>query len=93
MQVHPDRHPVVAGLADFDLIDERYTGLKLVPGLVPLASHRLDGRRYPLVWARQLGRSRVVADTLGHDVRSYESPAHRRLLSQAVRWLTEGPAS
>jgi hypothetical protein len=92
VQVDPDRHPIVAGLADFDLVDERYTGLKLAPGLVPLAWHRLNGRQYPLVWARQLGRSRVVADTLGHDVRSYESAAHRRLLSQSVRWLTEGTA-
>jgi hypothetical protein len=92
VQVHPGRHPIVAGLADFDLVDERYTGLNLTPGLVPLASHRHDGRQYPLVWARELGRSRVVADALGHDVQSYESPAHRQLLSRAVRWLTDGTA-
>jgi uncharacterized protein len=90
VQTHPDRHPVVAGLADFDLVDERYVGLRLAPGLVPLASHRHSGRQYPLVWAREVGRSRVVADALGHDVSSYESAAHRQLLAQAVTWLTEG---
>jgi type 1 glutamine amidotransferase len=92
VQVHPDRHPIVAGLAGFDLIDERYVGLRLTPGLVPLATHRHEGRQYPLVWARQVGRSRVVADTLGHDVQSYDSAAHRQLLSRAVQWLTGDPA-
>ncbi len=89
---HPDRHPIVAGVPDFDLIDERYVGLRLAPGLVPLATHRHQGRQYPLVWAREVGRSRVVADALGHDVQSYESAGHRRLLTRAVEWLTVGPA-
>ena len=57
---------------------------------MPLATHRHDGRQYPLLWAREAGRSRMVADALGHDVESYESAAHRALLTRAVQWLTEG---
>ena len=90
VQTLPDRHPIVAGLPAFDLVDERYVGLRLAPGLVPLATHRHDGRQYPLLWAREVGRSRVVADTLGHSVESYESAGHRRLLTRAVQWLTAG---
>ncbi len=30
------------------------------------------------------------ADALGHGVESYESAGHRRLLTRAVQWLTEG---
>ena len=41
------------------------------------------------MWARELGRTRVVADTLGHGVQSYDSAGHRRLLTRAVQWLTE----
>ena len=89
VQTHQDRHPIVASVPDFDVIDERYTGLRLAPGLVPLATHRHHGRQHPVVWARELGRSRVVADTLGHGVQSYDSAGHRRLLTHAVRWLTE----
>jgi uncharacterized protein len=88
VQTHRDAHPIVTGMGSFDLIDERYAGLRLAPGLVPLVSHRHNGRQYPLVWAREEGRSRVVADTLGHGVESYESAGHRRLLSRAVGWLT-----
>jgi type 1 glutamine amidotransferase len=90
VQTHPDRHPIVAGLPSFDLTDERYVGLRLAPGIVPLASHRHNGRQYPLVWAREVGRSRIVADALGHDVASYQSAAHRQLLTRAVQWLTAG---
>ena len=89
VQTHRDRHPIVAPVADFDLIDERYTGLRLAPDILPLATHRHEGRQYPLVWARELGRTRVVADTLGHGVESYDSAAHRRLLTHAVRWLAQ----
>jgi hypothetical protein len=88
VRTHQDRHPIVATVADFHLADERYTGLRLAPGIVPLATHRHHGRDHPLVWARELGRSRVVADTLGHGVESYDSPGHRRLLTRAAQWLT-----
>lgn len=89
VQVHQDRHPIVASVPDFEVIDERYTGLRLAPGIVPLATHRHQGRTYPLVWAREVGRSRVVADALGHDPQSYDSAGHRRLLTRAIGWLTE----
>ncbi len=56
---------------------------------MPLVTHRHDGRQYPLLWAREAGRSRVVADTLGHGVESYDSAGHQRLLTRAVEWLTE----
>ena len=89
IQTHQDRHPIVAAVPDFDVVDERYTGLRLAPGIVPLATHRHQGRPYPLVWARELGPSRVVADALGHSVQSYDSAGHRRLLTRAAQWLTE----
>jgi uncharacterized protein len=89
VQTHQDRHPIMGAVPDFDVTDERYTGLRLAPGLVPLATHRHQGRQYPLVWARELGPTRVVADALGHDTRSYDSAGHRRLLTRAVQWLTE----
>ena len=41
-----------------------------------------------MIWAREHGAGRVVYDGLGHDSRSYDSPAHRDLLRRAVDWLT-----
>ncbi|WP_348786576.1 ThuA domain-containing protein [Leifsonia sp. NPDC080035] len=85
--VHPDRHDIVAGLADFEVEDERYTDLRVAPDVEPLASHEHDGRGHPLIWTRHYGRARVVVDALGHDAASYDSETHRLILARAVRWL------
>ena len=58
----------------------------------PIAEHEEDGMRHPLIWARELGHSRLVYDGLGHDARSYESTAHRELLIRALDWLSRVPA-
>jgi type 1 glutamine amidotransferase len=85
---YPGRHPIGAPVASFDITDERYTYLRTAPDIVPLAAHEHDGGFHPLLWARVLGRSRVVTDALGHDERSYDSDAHCQLISRAARWLT-----
>jgi uncharacterized protein len=85
---YPWRHPICAPVTDFDIIDERYAYLRIAADVVPLAAHEYEGDVHPLLWARVLGRSRVVTDVLGHDERSYDSAAHRELISRAVQWLT-----
>jgi len=85
---YPGRHLICAPVTDFDLVDERYTYLRIAPDVVPLAAHEHQGEVHPLLWARTLGRSRIVTDALGHDERSYDSPAHRELISRAAQWLT-----
>ncbi|WTO10857.1 ThuA domain-containing protein [Micromonospora sp. NBC_00617] len=56
-----------------------------------LYAHEEGGATHPLVWARTLGRSRVVYSALGHDTRSYESPGHVELLRRITAWLrTDG---
>ncbi|GIH91806.1 ThuA domain-containing protein [Planobispora siamensis] len=80
-------HPVVDGLRDFDLVDEVYSDLTVLSDVHPLAS----AMGQPLVWARPVRRGRVVYDALGHDTRSYDSPAHRTLLQRAALWLLKRP--
>lgn len=78
-----DGHPIVDGLPDFEVIDEIYTDLDLLPGVEPLAA----AQEQPIVWARAVRRGRVAYDALGHDTRSYESPVHRGLIQRAARWV------
>lgn len=80
-------HPVTSGLRDFTLLDERYTNLLITAPIEVLAEHEEAGQRYPLIWARSLGNSRLIYDALGHDARSYESAEHRRVLVRALNWL------
>jgi type 1 glutamine amidotransferase len=89
IRVYADRHVIVAHLVDFEIEDERYSNLRVADDVVPLVAHEFEGSEHPLVWARQVGRSRVVYDALGHDTRSYESPEHRAIVTRAARWLTD----
>jgi type 1 glutamine amidotransferase len=82
-------HPVSARLSSFGVVDERYSHLDLRPGSHVLASHLHDGLEHPLVWAREIGRGRLVADALGHGSESYDSAGHRALIRAAIGWLTE----
>jgi len=85
-------HAVREGLDDFTLEDERYSSLILHDVIEPIAEHEQDGMRHPLVWAREIGPSRLVYDALGHDTRSYDSPEHRALIANALDWLRRVPA-
>ncbi|SIM63855.1 ThuA domain-containing protein [Micromonospora cremea] len=82
-------HPLTEGLGDFEVYDERYTDLELIADakIEPLYVHEEGGAIHPLIWARTVGDGRAVYNALGHDVRSYESPAHVELLGRIVAWL------
>lgn len=83
-------HPITEGLADIEVVDERYTALRVSPEVEPLAWHEEAGERHTLAWAHRVGDARVVFDALGHDARSYESPTRRALLAAEARWLLAG---
>jgi type 1 glutamine amidotransferase len=86
--VDPDRHPIAAPLRDFDLFDERYCRLRVAADLEPFVSHTHEGVIEPLVWARRYGEARVVTDTLGHGVESFDSPEHDQLIRRSLQWVT-----
>jgi len=90
VRVLPTGHPVTAGLADFELHDERYSYLRTAADLTVLAEHDHDGRSHPLVWVRESSSGRVAYDALGHGVESYDSEPRRQLLANEARWLLGG---
>jgi uncharacterized protein len=84
--------PVVAGIPDFVLPDERYSYLRICPDITVHATHSHEGRDHPLLWSLQRqsfsGRpGRTFYDALGHDAASYQSPEHRTILLRAIAWL------
>ena len=80
------RHPVVDGLAPVEAFDERYCLLRPEPGSRVLLTTEHDGVEHPVVW-ESAGAPRVLYDGLGHDTRSYDSPARRDLLRREIGWL------
>jgi type 1 glutamine amidotransferase len=85
--VHSDAHPIVRGLTDFTVFDERYSYLHTNPDITVMCEQFTDGVLHPIVWARESGLARVVYDGLGHDIRSYESAGHVELLRRTAAWL------
>lgn len=85
----PD-HPVMAGVSDFDLVDEVYGDLDVEPDCEVLAHARAaEGRWMPAWWVRREADATVCYDALGHDERSLRVSGHALALEQAVRWLLE----
>ena len=77
-----------ADLDDFDVFDERYSGLQRVGSSEIVATHEVDGATHPTAWTRVAGHARVAADVLGHDARSYDSAGHRALLTSLAQWAS-----
>ena len=85
--VRPLDDPIVEGLGDFTVLDERYTDLVTDDDIEPLADTRDDNGEHILAWSHQYGQSRVVYDALGHDTRSYDSEGHKDFLRRVLCWL------
>ena len=82
-------HPVTKGVEDFQIIDEAYGDIEILPTVHPLLFTD-EPLSSPLVcWVHQYKNSRVVALTLGHDKQAWENPAFIQILSQAIQWTTE----
>ena len=78
---------------EFVVTDEVYCELDVDADVVPLLSATVDGVARPLLWAREVGRGRVVTDVLGHDATSIGHPRHQRVLANALRWAQRRPAA
>ncbi|MGA4507802.1 ThuA domain-containing protein [Propionibacteriaceae bacterium G1746] len=84
-----DQHPILVGLDQVQVYDERYWHLAIGPDVTPLLHHETGEQFHVMAWARDPGhgQGRVVYDGLGHDARSYHSAPRRDLLHREVEWL------
>lgn len=90
IHVHPEAGPLVEGITDFELLDERYSYLQTAPAITVHASHTHEGLEHPVMWSLDRRPGRTFYDALGHDAASYQSPEHREILLRAIAWLTAG---
>lgn len=90
IHVHPDTGPLVAGITDFEVLDERYSYLQTAPAITVHATHTHEGLEHPVMWSLDRRPGRTFYDALGHDAASYHSAEHREILLRAIAWLTAG---
>ena len=97
-------HPGVQGVSDFTTPDELYMGLAFADGndvfltadaaegTHPWGPDRrpkhMPGGTFPLGWTRQYGDGKVFVLLLGHDGRSFQTPAFQQLVLNGVDWAT-----
>jgi hypothetical protein len=88
VKVLPTGHPVMAGVADYELDDELYYNVRIAGGLRAEvhAEAEFKGERRPMV----VTAPHRVYLANGHNLRAFECPALRRLWTNAVGWLLGG---
>lgn len=91
--------PITQGLSDFELDDELYYQLQMMPDVRPLLTIDFEGTAWPVAWTRTFGKGRVFHTTMGHrdfgpDKKDpLQDPNLSRLVVQAVEWVAAGRRS
>jgi uncharacterized protein len=79
------RHPVTSGLESFEITHEHYQ-IETAADVRLLAWRRTRTGREPIAYTRQVGRGRVCYLQLGHDMRVWDDPPVRAIVSRGARW-------
>jgi uncharacterized protein len=92
--------PITQGLKDFNLSDELYYQVQMMPDVQPLATIEYQGATWPVAWTRNFGAGRVFHTVLGHrdfgpdKVDPLRNPNLGQLVVQGIDWVAAGrPAS
>jgi type 1 glutamine amidotransferase len=87
-----DRHPVTRNLGTLKLIDESYWKMTGDPArLRVLGTGEEDGRRWPLVWAVEHDRGKVLVSIPGHYAWTFDDPLFRLLVLRGIAWTAGEP--
>ena len=77
VHINDNSHPVTRGLKDFELLDEVYGNLEVLPGVHPLLSTDHPKSNKLIGWTLEKGKSRIVFIQPGHDKQSYFYPNYQ----------------
>ncbi len=80
-------HPVLAGVNDFDIDDEMYCKVLGPKRAQVLLKSTWEGQEQPLAWATRYGNSKILFNSLGHDMKTYQCPEFQKLVTNGVAWL------
>lgn len=89
-------HPVARGLDDFEIKDELYSNMQMLPDIKPIATIDYKDVTWPVAWTWTYGPGKVFHTSLGH--RGFgpgkddplQNPKLSRLVLQGIDWVAEG---
>lgn len=90
-------HPIMEGLPDSFTIEDELYYMNAEPANIPPGTAAIEvlaetspsdkyQKPHPCVWITRHPSARIVGITLGHDARTHDHEAFKRLLSNAVQW-------
>ena len=88
VKVTDPKHPVTRGVRDFEIFDETYKGYYVDEKVTPLLTTDEPSSTPIIGWSKKYGKSRIVVLQSGHDVPTFENPNFRKLLKQAIEWVS-----
>jgi type 1 glutamine amidotransferase len=86
VKVENRKHPVTRGIPDFEIVDEVYDDVEILPQVKPLLSTTHPKSMRYLAWVNRYGNSDVIYIQLGHGPSGYSNPNFRKLIRQAIEW-------
>jgi uncharacterized protein len=88
VQVVDPSHPVTNGIYDFEIMDEGYSNIGVLPGVTPLLRTDHPDCSEIIAWTNLYNRSRVVYLLLGHDENAWINESFRKIVYNAINWTT-----
>jgi uncharacterized protein len=82
---NPD-HPVTKGIEDFDIFDEGYMNLDVLPGVTTLLTTEHEYSNDIIGWAHTVENSRVVYLLPGHAKDGLHNPHYLKIIQNAIFW-------
>ena len=86
VKVEDKKHAVTWGISDFEIVDEVYGDVEILPRVKPLLSTTHPKSMHYLAWINRYGNSDVIYIQLGHGPSGYSNPNFRKLIQQAIEW-------
>ncbi|MFC1764921.1 family 16 glycoside hydrolase [Planctomycetota bacterium] len=88
--VQDAKHPVTQGVSNFHIHDETYKGVWHAQDNHVLLTCDHPTSDKPIAWTRtHEGRARICTIQLGHDAQAYTNEAFRRLVANAIQWVSQ----
>lgn len=92
VKVIKPNHPIMNGVSSqFNIVDELYRWEKDPKGtsieVLAIGKSLKTGKEYPVVWIVKHNKSRIVANTLGHDNRAHTLKPYKLILKNSIDWV------
>ena len=96
VNIGDSRHPIVAGIDDFNMRSEQYY-MHTDPSNQVLATTTfsgdhafwIDGTVMPVAWTRRYGKGKVFYCSLGHVVGDFDVPEAREIVRRGLLWTLD----